>query len=388
MRVLQLHTQYRQPGGEDVVVRAERAALRLAGHVVRHHTEENPGTSLHAAVSLAGSVWNPASAHRVRHIVEEFRPDVAHIHNTWFALSPSVLLTLRRRRVPIVMTVHNYRLACANALLLRDGVPCEKCLGHGPLPAIRHGCYRGSRVLSTIAAAGISIHQGLGTWARLVDRFIVLSEFARGHLTRAGLPEDRLLLGANFVDDPGPRHATPSSSREIIFIGRVAEEKGLHVLLDAWRSARPNGLELTVIGDGAARAQLQYEAPADVKFLGQRPAAQVMSRLLRARALIIPSLWYEGQPIVALEGLAAGTPLVVSGIGGLPEILGRRNAGWVTSPGAAGQLSGILRDLLDDNAVDDRGLQARLRYEETFTRSAAVPRLESAYEAALTWGSS
>lgn len=375
-----MHTRYREVGGEDVVVEAERTALRQAHHEVHQHIEENPAGSVAAAASLAASLWNVRSARRVSAVVEQLRPDIAHVHNTWFALSPSVVTALRRHRVPVVMTVHNYRLACVNALFLRAGAPCEKCLDHSPLQAVRHRCYRGSRATSAVAAAGISLHRGLRTWARGVDRFIVLSEFARERLVRSGLPAHRLVPGSNFVTDPGPRRSAPSASREVLFIGRVSPEKGLAVLLDAWRTTNPNGLRLVVIGDGPVRAQLQASAPADVEFTGRLPAEQVRDRLHRARALVIPSIWYEGQPMTALEGLAAGTPLVVSDIGGLPEVLGSAGgAGWTTAPGRPDELGHTVRGLLDDAAVDARGARARARYLANFTPSAAVQRLEAVY---------
>jgi glycosyltransferase involved in cell wall biosynthesis len=386
MRILQLHTRYRQPGGEDTVVRAERAALEQAGHEVHQHIEDNPESPVRAAAALAGSLWNPLSARRVIDAIDAARPDVAHVHNTWFASSPSVLSALRRRQIPVVMTVHNYRLICVNALFLRDGAPCEKCLDHGPWSAVRHRCYRGSRATSAVAAAGIAVHRGLGTWSRFVDRFIVLSEFARGRLVRAGLPSHRLVPGANFVEDPGPRSTAPSKSRDVLFVGRLSPEKGAHVLLDAWRTAACRGLRLDVIGDGPDRAQLEENAPPGVAFLGRRPAAEVMDRLLRARALVIPSVWYEGQPVTALEGLAAGTPLVLSGIGGLPEVLGGGEGGWITPANRSDALARILEQLADDHAVDARSAHARQRYLDAFTSPAAVARLEAVYTDAQNSG--
>jgi len=382
MRILQVHTRYRQLGGEDAVVQAERVALGRAGHEVWQHIEANPTKPAAATAAFVGSVWNPAAARRIAAVIDAVQPDVAHVHNTWFASSPSVLAALRRRGIPVVMTVHNYRLACANALLLRDGAPCEKCLDNGPWPAVRHRCYRNSRPASAIAAAGIAMHSKLDTWARSVDRFIVLNKFASDRLIRAGLPSQKITLGSNFVEDPGPRQDAPSQSRDVLFVGRIRAEKGLSVLLDAWRSAPPRGLRLVVIGDGPDRSPLQSSAPPGVEFLGHRSSEEVMSAMLRARALVIPSVWYEMQPVTALEGLAAGTPLLLSEIGGLPELLGGRAAGWVNPPDDPRMLARALEPLTDDRAVDDRGLHARQRYLEAYTASAAVSRLETVYESA------
>jgi glycosyltransferase involved in cell wall biosynthesis len=174
----------------------------------------------------------------------------------------------------------------------------------------------------------------------------------------------------------------------MLFVGRLSTEKGVHVLLDSWRTAACRGLRLEIIGDGPDRVRLEKDAPPGVTFLGRRPAAQVMDKLLRARALIIPSLWYEGQPLTALEGLAAGTPLVLSGIGGLPEILGGREAGWITPPNRPDTLAQSLAQLADDDAVDSCGAHARQRYLDAFTPAAAVARLEAVYADAQTSGPS
>lgn len=383
MRVLQLHTRYRQRGGEDAVVDAEHAVLERAGHEVHQHIEVNPTDPAGAALALGASVWNPLAARRAGAAADAVRPDVVHLHNTWFAASPSVLSAFRTRRIPVVMTVHNFRLVCTNSLFLRDGLPCEDCLGRDPWPAVRHRCYRGSRAASAVAAAGIAVHRRAGTWARSVDRFVALSEFARGRLVRAGLPNRSVVLGSNFVADPGPRAAPPSASRDVLFVGRISAEKGLHVLLDAWRRAAPPALRLVVVGDGPDRARLAAQAPPGVEFAGRVEPAEVLARMSAARALVLPSVWFEGQPVAALEGLASGTPLVLSEIGGLPEVLGAERAGWRAPPRDVDALVQVLGGLADPAAVDERGAAARRRYAETFTPDAAVARLEALYAGVL-----
>lgn len=382
MRVLQLHTGYRESGGEDAVVRADRTALESAGHEVRTHLGQNPPGAAGAVAALAASPWNLMAAHRAERAASDFTPDVAHVHNTWFAMSPAVLAPLRRHGVPVVMTVHNYRLGCSNGMLLRSGLPCERCLDGSPFNAVRHRCYRDSRTSSAVAATGIALHRRLGSWPRLVDTFIALSEFARSRIVRAGVPRDQIVLGANFVTDPGPRTILPSESRDVVFVGRLSPEKGVNVLLKAWEQAGMDGFRLLVIGDGPARPGLQRGAPAGVHFLGRRSRTDVTSRLLAARAVVIPSVWYEGQPLAALDGLAAGAPLVVSDIGGLPEVLGDEPAGLTVPPGSAVLLASALERLREDGAVDRLGAEARRRYRARFTPAAGVRRLEAAYAAA------
>jgi hypothetical protein len=158
LRVLQVHTHYREEGGEDSVVRAEAELLRSAGHDVVVHQARNPSGALATGASLAMSPWNPLAAREVRRLAERVRPDVAHVHNTWYALSPSVLAALSAAAVPVVMTLHNYRLLCANAQLFRDGRPCEDCVGSHPWHGVRHRCYRGSALASAPAAATIAFN--------------------------------------------------------------------------------------------------------------------------------------------------------------------------------------------------------------------------------------
>jgi glycosyltransferase involved in cell wall biosynthesis len=244
---------------------------------------------------------------------------------------------------------------------------------------VQHRCYRNSRAASALAAAVIAVHSELETWARFVDRFIVLTEFARDRLIRAGLPAGKLTLGTNFVGDPGPRESPPSRSRDVLFVGRISPEKGISVLIDAWRCAAPAGLRLVVIGDGPDRARLEGAALPHVEFVGRRSADEVMDAMMRARALVIPSVCYEMQPTTALEGMAAGLPLVVSKIGGLPELLEGRANGWTSPPNDAQALARTLAELAADSAVDERGAQARQRYLEAYEPSVAIPRLESVY---------
>jgi len=198
-------------------------------------------------------------------------------------------------------------------------------------------------------------------------------------MIRAGLPPRHLVLGSNFVDDPGARPGAPSRSGSVLFVGRISPEKGLHVLLDAWSRATVPGLHLDVVGDGPDRVRLERDKPPGVTFLGRRPSDEVMCRLQWARALVVPSIWHEGQPVTALEGMAAGTPVVLSDIGGLPEVLGGQAAGWVTAPNRSNALARTLEQLADDAAVDDRGGRARRRYLDKFTPAAAVARLEAVY---------
>jgi glycosyltransferase involved in cell wall biosynthesis len=379
MRILQIHNRYREPGGEDAVVAAEAALLRAAGHQVHQFQVENPVGALAAAASLTASPWNPLAAKRLRDVVMSFGPHVAHVHNTWFSLTSSVLASLQRLRVPVVVTLHNYRFMCANGLLFRDGAPCELCVGHHPWNAVRYRCYRDSAPASAMAAAAITINSQRGSWERNVDLFLALTEFARGRFIAAGLPEARIRVKPNFVDDPGPRPRPPSASTTVLYVGRIGSEKGLEVALRAWAST-PNDLELLVIGDGPQRAELEKGAWGRVRFLGRLPPDETRRHMLGARALLFPSLWYEGLPMVLLEAFAAGLPVVGSDLGSTAEVLSP-TSDWRVVPGDAVAWEQALGRLAATERFDAAGRDVRTEYEARYTPDEGLNLLEDAYEA-------
>jgi glycosyltransferase involved in cell wall biosynthesis len=379
VRILQLHNRHREEGGEDAVVRVETALLRQRGHeVVQHQVCNPPGVGVAVALGLAP--WNPLEARAVRGVVASTRPDVAHVHNTWYAMSPAVLWTLRRARVPVVVTLHNFRLACANALLFRDGQPCEDCIGSHPWHGVRHGCYFGSVPLSVPAAGTIALHRGLGTWRRCVELFLVLNEFARARFLRDGLPEGRMRIKSNFVAEPGPRSVSVSDSRTVLYAGRLSPEKGVDVLLEAWRLAASSSLELVVVGDGPIRGQLERRSVPGIRFEGRLSPAELRQRMLAARALVLPSVWYEGQPVVVLEALAAGLPVLASRTGGMEDLLRPVAQEWLVTPGAVAPWTAAVRSLEDDEWVEAGSRRARAHYERSFTELSAAHALEDAYD--------
>ena len=383
MRVLQVHTRYREAGGEDVVVEAERALLEAAGHEVLLHGAANPGGA-GAAVALAASSWNTAAARRAAAAVAAFRPDVAHVHNTWYAMSPAVPAAIAGRGVPVVATLHNYRRVCANASLYRDGRPCEDCVGRSPWPGVRHRCYRGSLVASAAAATTIAVDRRLGLLDRSVRRFLAVNEFARERFVRGGLAPERIALHPNSTADPGPRAAPPSAGRSVVVFGRVEAAKGVDVLVDAWAAAPPPGLELLVVGDGELRRTLEARAVPGVRLLGAVPRPQVLELLLTARALAFPSVLYEGQPMTVLEAMSAGLPVLASDRGGTPALLDGTPSAWRARAGDRADWTRALHDLAQAPAaaVDGAGGVLRGRWARDHSQPAALERLLGHYAAA------
>lgn len=381
VRILQLHSRYRQRGGEDEVVDAEATVLKGDGHHIHQLIEQNPEDRFLAAGNLILSPWNPTAMRRVADAVEDFQPDVAHVHNTWFAMSPGVIRTLKKAGVPVVMTLHNYRLTCANGLLFRDGAPCQLCVGSNPWHAVRYGCYRGSRTQSVPAAATIDLHQKMGTWTRSVDTFIALTEFQRELMVRAGLPTEKITVKPNFVRDPGPRRAPPSESNVVLYVGRLSEEKGTRSLVEAWRSAAISDLELVIVGGGPELRSLERDQPPCMRLTGPLPQEEVQTIMLSARALILPSLWFEPMGMVLLEAFAAGLPVAVSGGGPPAQIVGAAlGPSWIFQSGDPASIATTLRNLGDDVMCDSASDLARQAFEASFSESLAADRLVEIYQ--------
>jgi glycosyltransferase involved in cell wall biosynthesis len=387
MRVIQLHTRYREAGGEDRVVAAEAALLRSAGHEVEQILADNPVARTAAVTALLKAPRNPASRNAVEGAVARFSPDVAHVHNTWFAMSPSVLDGLRASGVPTVMTVHNYRLMCVNGMLLRDGRPCEDCVGRLPLPGIRHRCYRSSAIASTAAAATIAYNRHRRTWADGVDLYLAPTEFVRGRLIDGGFPAERVKVKPHFVEDPGPRREPPSRSRIVLHVGRLSADKGADTLVDAWSALDQTGLELVCIGDGPLRDELARRRVPGVRLVGAVSPDEVRSWMMRARVLVASSTWYETFGLVVAEAMAAGLPVIVPRGGALAEVA----AGGAAVEPEDVDTGGSARDRLtaavlyarNDDVVDIAGACGRARFAAHFTATAGLAQLEDAYRSVI-----
>lgn len=380
MRILQVHAAYRIPGGEDAVVAAERELLRSGGHDVTVHEVANPTGTLETLRGLARAPWNAEAARAVRSAVRREHPDVVHVHNTWFALSPAVVAAAHGEGAAVVATLHNYRLLCVQAELFRDGGPCEDCVGRSPLPGVVHACYRGSRPQSAVVAATLALHRRRGTWTDDVDALVATTDFARDRFVAGGLERDKIVVVPHAVADPGPRRAPPSSSDEILLLGRVTQAKGADVVLAASDVLRRHGLVLALAGHVEAADELRARHPG-VRVLGPLPRGQALERLQRARALVFPSRTYETFGLVLVEAMAAGTPVVASDRGGTPEVLGS-GPGRLVAPGDVSAWRAALETLADGAAVDVAGAAGRQRWADTFSPSVGRRRLEEVYATA------
>lgn len=380
MRVLQIHNEYRNRGGEDVVVSREAELLRDAGHHVTQHLARNPEGSVEATRSLVMAPWNPVSKTSASAVIEEAKPDVAHVHNTWFDLSPSVIGALARHEVPVVMSLHNYRLLCVNGLLLRDGLPCRLCVGNSPMPGVRYRCYRDSLPASAAAAVTLSLNRSVKTWDS-VAMFLASSSFVAETYVQGGLDPKRIVVKPNFAPDPGPRRIPVEDSDVVLYVGRLSSEKGIAFLAHLW-SRLDTGLTLRVIGDGDARLRLEEQYPG-IEFMGHQEPSSIARQMVEARALLFPSTAFEACPLVILEAFAAGVPVMANRRGAMTELVGLVDNEWLRAPEDVGDWTQGLSLVEDDRRVARAGRRARAAYESAFTPDMELNRLESAYETAI-----
>lgn len=379
MRVVHVHCRYREPGGEDAVVAAERRRLLSAGVDVVPVDAQNADEPLRAALQLGAAAWNPRAAAAMRRVVRDSEPDIVHVHNTWFALSHSVLTTAHDAGAPVAMTVHNYRLACVNGQFFRDGHACTDCLDGFIWRSVGRKCYRSSVASSAAAATATATNRRMGTVTRAVDRYLTLNGEQERMLATLGVPPGRIERITNSVADAGLRHSPPSQSRSILYVGRLSVEKGLSVLLEAWRRWRPHeDWELIVVGDGSERHALEGLADGRVRWFGRRPADDVRRLMLSARSLVVPSVWFEGQPMVVLEAFSAALPVLASALGGVGETVAATGRRWTCPPTVAGWAD-ALEAVVADARVDEQSRLVRRAYERTYTPRVATERLLDVY---------
>jgi exopolysaccharide biosynthesis WecB/TagA/CpsF family protein len=393
MKILIVHNEYQNRGGEDCVVAAESRLLANAGHEIVYYGRTNHEIghpSLIQAASLASNaIWSRDSYRAIRELIIRERPDVAHFHNTFPLISPSAYSACRDSGVPVVQTLHNYRLLCPRADLLRDGRLCEDCVGKwSSWPGVVHACYRESRAATSAVAAMLAVHRTLGTWQKKVDVYIALSEFARRKFLEGGLPDHKIVVKGNFVEksncvDSGLRPAEEYG----IYVGRLAPEKGLRQLLEAWKASGAS-LRLRIVGDGPLRAQLELDRQnldlPNVEFAGHLDHERALDAVQHARFLALPSQCYEAFPMVIAEAYACGVPVIAANHGAMAEMVEDGRTGLLFAPGNSQDLAAKIRLACTEAArLAEMGIAARAKFDREYAAESNLARLLSIYERAI-----
>ena len=379
-------------------MRNEFDLLTRAGHSVIEYGRNNDEIAAYRLIDKASlglrTVWAWDSYRQIRALLRIHKPDIAHFDNTFPLISPAVYYACREAGVPVVQSVRNYRLLCPSATFHRQGRVCEDCLGHNPWRGVLHGCYRHSRAETAVVAMMLSVHRWLGTWSKMVDCYIALTEFTRGKLIEGGLAAEKIVVKPNFVH-PDPLAVNHQSSiadqkspqGNALFVGRLSVEKGVGTLLAAWQRLG-NRIPLRVVGDGPLRAKLEgYARQHDLShvfFHGRLNQERTLAAIKRSRFLVFPSEWYETFGRVAVEAFACGVPVIASRLGAMAEIVEDGRTGLHFTPGDPEDLAAKVEwAWTHPDATEEMGRAARREYEAKYTAERNYQILIQIYEKAV-----
>jgi glycosyltransferase involved in cell wall biosynthesis len=386
VRVVVVHNRYRsaQPSGENRVVESDIAALEADGVEVFPYIRDSDEIDAFTVIGKAGvavrPIASPVDSIAFRRLLREVQPNIVHLHNPYPLISPWIVRTAKAMRVPVVQTVHNYRHVCANGLYFRDSHECTDCVGKAfPWPAIKHGCYRNSTLQSIPMATSLWAHRS--TWM-MVDRFLPVGEHVADHLRAFGIPDHKIIVRPNVVLDPG--EPTPLGNGAL-FVGRLSEEKGVRLLLDAWKLAGVGAEHtLTIAGDGELRPLVEAAAAADtsIKYVGLVPRDEVGALYEHAELVVVPSIWPEPDPLVAVGALAAGRSVLACRLGAMARYIDDQ-CGWLADPAATSVATTLSVALSNRDELVRRGSGARDRYASSRS-STTRPGLSSIYRTLAT----
>ena len=384
MRILSVHNRYLIRGGEDVCVENEEELLKRHGHQVSSYCTSNAQiASLGIFRAALNTVWSRESYLNIRQLLRLKTFDILSCHNTFPLISPAAYDAAKSEGLPVIQTLHNYRLVCPNATFFRNGKVCEECSGKFlPWPAVRHDCYRDSKAATTVVAIMLSVHRALRTYQDKVDVYIVPSEFAKQKFIENGLPADKLVVKPNFVY-PDPDVAE-GRGRYALFVGRLSHEKGLSTLLTAMGKLGKK-LHLKIVGEGPLSHQLakSIEKLSNVELLGPRSSKQVYELMGEAAFLVFPSEWYETFGRVAIEAFSKGTPVIGANIGAIPEVVEHLRTGLLFKPGDAEDLARQMEWAIRHPALlTEMRREARAEFESKYTSERNYEMLMRIYEMA------
>ena len=390
MKIVLVHNRYRSaaPSGENRVVDQEGQALRDHGHEViafeRHSDDIEQWPAVRRAALPARVIWSREARQALTATLREHQPDLVHVHNTFPLLSPAILYACRDSSVPVVATIHNYKLACASGDFFRQGAVCHDCQDGLPGPALRHGCYRGSRVATAPVALAMTAHRQ--AWKSMVAAYIFISAAQRDLLSGLGLPKDRVFVRHNLI----PSRSVPEARREdaVVYAGRLDEAKGLRLLMAGWDryAGRPDapsrGLRLVIVGAGPLETEIAAWAASrpEVSMAGQVDAQRCAELMASARAVVLPSTWEETFGLVAIEAMALGVPPVAADHGSFPELITPGADGALFRPNDPGALASALAEIGEHpERYETYGKQARLTYEQRFDPDCSIEQLLEIY---------
>ncbi|GAB1545537.1 glycosyltransferase [Scytonema sp. NUACC21] len=388
MKILIAHNRYKYAGGEDAVVQAECTLLKSYGNdVLLWELDNDSIVGIQGKLTAAFSaVYSSTSRKQIAEKISDFRPDVVHVHNFFPLLSPALYDPCRDANIPVVQTLHNYRLGCPKAMLFRDGKICEDCINKAvPWSGVVNGCYRGSRLQSAAVATMLTVHSLRGTWQNRVDAYIALTKFHKAKMVQAGLPEEKICIKPNFVLSPDSPSQSSKSKNYALFVGRLSEEKGLATLIDAYAQGNIS-IPLKIVGEGPMAEALHQQVHnrglgEAIAFLGRQSKATVLELMYNSQFLVFPSIWYEGFPLTIAEAFACSLPVVAPKLGSMAEIVSDGITGLHFEAGNSLDLATKINwAIANPDTINAMGTNARCTYEAKYTPEANYKQLMEIYQ--------
>lgn len=389
MKILIVHNFYQYTGGEDSVLQSESALLKQHGHEILLFTKDNKEiiayNFLQKAKFIQNTIYNRTIQAEFYSQIEKFKPDIVHVHNTFPLISPAIYDVCLEKKIPIIQTLHNFRLACPGALFYRENQVCEACLGKKiPWPGVISRCYRNSRIQSGIVALMIAYHNYIKTWQEKVDFYVALTEFTKSKFIQNGLPKRKIRVKPNFVQIY--HQAIPHGENFAVFVGRISNEKGIQNLIQVWSSIK--NYQLKIIGDGPIQQEIEalirkYNVT-NIELTGKLSHSQTLSEIGKAKFLILPSQCYENFPMTIVEAFACGTPVITSRLGAMQEIVQNGYTGLHFTPADPHDLAAkIIWAWTHPAEMAEMGKNARREYEEKYTPEKNYEMLMEIYQRAI-----
>lgn len=388
LKILLAHNYYQQPGGEDTAFESEVNLLRDRGHQVVEFIDHNERIrQMSKASAAAQSLWSRDSYQKILDLIEKEKPDIAHFHNTFPLISPSVYYACEKMGVSVIQALDNPRLLCPSANFHRDGRICQECLGKTPpWPSIRYKCYRDSRLETAGVASMLSLHRWMNTWQNKVTAFLVATDFYRHKFIEGGLPAQKIFYKPYFISPDPVIRSSPGLGNYALFIGRLDPEKGIKPMLAAWENLT---IPLKIRGNGQLESYVkewQSQHPqSPVEIIGRLPREDLSGLIRGARFLVWPSLgFYETFGFVAVESFANGIPVIASNAGVLAEVVTDGHTGLHFKSGDSNDLNSKVAWLWEHPEESARmGINARSEYEQKFTADKNYEMLINIYQQAI-----
>ncbi|MBI2410343.1 MAG: glycosyltransferase family 4 protein [Candidatus Kerfeldbacteria bacterium] len=365
MKILQINKFfYRRAGAENYFLDVSRA-LEQAGHEMAffsmHHPQNVPspyakyfideidfGSGAQRSIQKAAHfIYSTEAAKKLEQLITDHRPDIAHVHNIAHQLTPSVLDTLRKHHIPVVMTLHDYQVLCPNYKLFTQGSPCERCKVHQYWNAIKFNCVQDAKLPSALSAVEMAVQNVFKkTYAKGVNIFIAPSQFMYTKMNEWGWPESQLHYLPNFIDRI--RDTRIKKKNQFAYIGRLTKEKGVHLVLEAARRMQDTTFIFAGSGEEESnmKATIQKEGLKNCVMLGFQPEHKIDTLIQESQAVLVPSLWWENAPLSVYEALALGTPVIASNRGGLPELIKKGKNGIIFNPEKSNALAEAIQQML------------------------------------------